>query len=540
MSLKFEIIGNNLVVTDTDSSVVKLERPVSDIFGVCEDSQWKIFTRTQRNDILLSGGYAALVDSSGSSLTKSTLASFFRIKLGFNKAGSSALQTNSNIGTWLAQSTVSMSAFQSVFGGVSKTEDGFGTAHLIMECPAHFEAVRLIFANGNNATDIFIEGIKVVVADSFGDLAMDAAFIAQDQYVTIDGNQRGMVSRRVDAITGNGPNLKLTDWFPIDSLDRSDVIGGDPIIATRVVFDGRQAEHPTGPSRNSANGASYWIRGGSEWNTGGAAFKLYTSRPWGNFLNAALSGSFSAPALATADNQAASYCPIFGIQFKCKGKVITLMNVGDSNDAGDFASSSDRSFPWIAAAAKAVSTLDRPVFYCNAGLAAQTSTTFTKYGVFAANLLNPTHIIHKGFTPNDATIGSGTPTAYQQQLDGMTANIVLMKTCADSIGAKFYLSNGIPRNAAGSDTVSYWDATNGLLTEKYRQALLYKYGPGLDTNSAVANKTAVPYRFQSVALGDPADLFLTDRVHANQAGRALMRVPAIAFITKIRDVSLPV
>ncbi|MDF0377711.1 hypothetical protein [Methylophilus sp. YYY-1] len=93
MALKFEIIGNSLVVTETADGTVKLERPASDVFGVCELNQFKIFTRTQRNDILLSADYSSLVDSTGAALTKSTLTTFFRNKLGFNKAGSSALTT---------------------------------------------------------------------------------------------------------------------------------------------------------------------------------------------------------------------------------------------------------------------------------------------------------------------------------------------------------------------------------------------------------------------------------------------------------------
>lgn len=93
MALKFEIIGNSLVVTETADGTVKLERPASDVFGVCELNQFKIFTRTQRVDILLSADYSSLVDSTGAALTKSTLTTFFRNKLGFNKAGSSALTT---------------------------------------------------------------------------------------------------------------------------------------------------------------------------------------------------------------------------------------------------------------------------------------------------------------------------------------------------------------------------------------------------------------------------------------------------------------
>lgn len=93
MALKFEIIGNNLVVTETSDSTVKLERPASDVFGVCETNQFKIFTRTQRNDELLKGGYANLVDGSGAALNKAALTTFFRSNLGFSSAGASALTT---------------------------------------------------------------------------------------------------------------------------------------------------------------------------------------------------------------------------------------------------------------------------------------------------------------------------------------------------------------------------------------------------------------------------------------------------------------
>jgi hypothetical protein len=96
MALKFEIIGNNLVVTDTADNSVKLERPASDVFGVCED-KWKIISRSQRNDVLLSNDYSALQNSSGVALDKDGLTSFFRNNLGFNKAGSSASTTYPDI-----------------------------------------------------------------------------------------------------------------------------------------------------------------------------------------------------------------------------------------------------------------------------------------------------------------------------------------------------------------------------------------------------------------------------------------------------------
>lgn len=93
MALKFEIIGNNLVVTDTADNSVKLERPSADVFGVCEAGKFKIFTRTSRNDVVLEGDYTSLINSAGSALDATSLRSFFRSNLGFSKAGSSALTT---------------------------------------------------------------------------------------------------------------------------------------------------------------------------------------------------------------------------------------------------------------------------------------------------------------------------------------------------------------------------------------------------------------------------------------------------------------
>lgn len=97
MALKFEIIGNNLVVTDTADSTVKLERPAADVFGLCEANQYKILTRAQRNDELLKGDYSNLVDSSGAALDAASLRSFFRSNLAFNSAGSAASTTSKKL-----------------------------------------------------------------------------------------------------------------------------------------------------------------------------------------------------------------------------------------------------------------------------------------------------------------------------------------------------------------------------------------------------------------------------------------------------------
>jgi hypothetical protein len=95
MALKFEIIGNNLVVTETTDGSVKLERPAADIYGICEDAKWKIFTRSQRNDVLLeASNYNNLQNSAGAALNKASLTTFFRSSLGFSKAGSAALTTS--------------------------------------------------------------------------------------------------------------------------------------------------------------------------------------------------------------------------------------------------------------------------------------------------------------------------------------------------------------------------------------------------------------------------------------------------------------
>jgi hypothetical protein len=87
MALKFEIIGNNLVVTDTADNSVKLERPAADVYAICETDKFKLVTRTDRNDILLTKDYTGLVDSANTGFSKDTFTNFCRHSLGALKQG---------------------------------------------------------------------------------------------------------------------------------------------------------------------------------------------------------------------------------------------------------------------------------------------------------------------------------------------------------------------------------------------------------------------------------------------------------------------
>lgn len=176
MALKFEIIGNNLVVTDTGDSSVKLERPVGDVYGVCEEEKFKILARNQRSDELLKGSYSSLIDASGATLNKLTLSSFFRTNLGFNTAGPSAITTKTINNTDLVQQlnfdTNSIDHFGALILALFKTVylhqfngvDSSGTT----DCAAAINTAFQWARNNNYSvicrdSDLFLIGSQVII-----------------------------------------------------------------------------------------------------------------------------------------------------------------------------------------------------------------------------------------------------------------------------------------------------------------------------------------------------------------------------------------
>lgn len=446
---------------------------------------------------------------------------------------------SSNVLTWWAGSTVASSAPQNVFGALAQS-NGYATAHILREMAGHFDEVSIGFGNTSSTYDIHLAGLAACVTDTLADTTLDAVFADTTlaPAITFDGgNTKGIVPKRDVNVTGNGPSIKWSDYVPLKSVDRSDIIGARPLLAVRALFDFDPSRTITGAGAAQSGGASYWQRGGAEWTAGGAAPVFFSAKPWGNFLRTPMTGSHSVPNRPTNDAQIGSQVPIFGIRLKTRNKAITIMFAGDSIVSCDFASNSDRSYGWANYAVGQVSTLDRPVEYCNMAIASQTSSTYTKFAKYAAELIRPTAIAFWGFTPNDATIANNT-VALQDQLNLLTANKEIMRKCAKDLNADFMLINGVPRGV--SATASYWDATRGLMTEKFKNALLNDGVLSIDTNTAVSNKTSIPYLWQNTALGDAADFNQVDFIHPNQAGRTAMRAPAIAAVTKLRDTALPV
>lgn len=90
MALRIELIGNNLVITDTGDSSVKFERPAADVYAAIDPDKFKIITRTDRADVLYSHDYTGLVNAAGTALDKAALTTFCRTSLGFKKGGSSS------------------------------------------------------------------------------------------------------------------------------------------------------------------------------------------------------------------------------------------------------------------------------------------------------------------------------------------------------------------------------------------------------------------------------------------------------------------
>lgn len=455
-------------------------------------------------------------------------------EVGLIKAPQSLGDFDNNIATWMPAGSgkPSFSAFQTIYGNTVQTVDGFGTMHMAVELEGHFEAVRVIFANVSSTFDRFITKVAVAVADSFVDTKMDASFasLALAPAVKINGQDSGVIPKTTGLYGPASPNLLMTDWVDIASIERSDVVGGKPILLVRAVDDGRKDVTITGPGRGDH--MTYWIRSGSDY-ADGSARKIYTSRVWGDQLRTALTGTNSTP----SQGSSLEFCTIFGIQYRCKNKVITLLIDGDSTITSDYSNQTDRGNGWVEKGVRRVSTLKQPIEVCNVSQPAQTSVNYTKYAKYVAELVRPSHIMHLGFTINTATQASGSPASFITQLNSMTADTDIMRAVASNIGAKFIINNGMPRNAGDSTTTSYWNAELGLLVEKFKRSLINGAELSFDAHTNVTDKTNVPYIWTVGLMSID-----TTGSHPNLSGRDTLRTTADtgfeSFVTNLKNLTL--
>lgn len=352
---------------------------------------------------------------------------------------------------------------------------------MTLELAQKFDAVRLIFANGNSGSTIAVGVTKVGTPDAGTDInnAAGSAWTS----VTFGGSATGTVP--VAPGTDRRGYL-LSDWIEINSAARSD--GGTyPILCVRTYI---------------TSAATITIMG-----NGSDSFTNWATRtPRFLAMRYENGDKVTTPSGWTSTTNR-DQCPIIGVQYACRGRVITVMGVGDSiiDGRGTYLGEG-----FGVLACESLSSMSGVAYeWANLGWAGKDSPVFRDgvIDVLAAGIY-PDIMVLPIMSPNDtgATIGSTTVN---------TARKASIRALAEMRAYQVtpILHTFLPVNP----TVKNWDATDSLRTA-YNADVLTWVNRGIavaDLATAISGSTDSDGQINILTGAS------TDGIHPNDTGNAI-------------------
>ncbi|HEY6527282.1 MAG TPA: SGNH/GDSL hydrolase family protein [Cellvibrionaceae bacterium] len=206
-----------------------------------------------------------------------------------------------------------------IFGGrmeCSFTLNAAGnTFEVLMGLAQDFDAVRVITAQGQGSVTPNISGSVAVVGDTTN-AAADAASWSSN--LAWGGSSTTPLTNGIAATYGRR-GIQVSDWIFKSSIPRTD--GGPlPLLAVRINVATNASPVMLMGKAGQADDFSNWATHPS-----GRIWKMRVAN--GNFATTS-QASFAASASTV------NACPIIGVQYSARGKVITVMSIGDSNGEG--------------------------------------------------------------------------------------------------------------------------------------------------------------------------------------------------------------
>jgi hypothetical protein len=411
--------------------------------------------------------------------------------------------------TRLWSAGVSFSVAKNFFQTVGTMADGgFGTVMIVTELMGHADMFAPLLHNYATDQVLNVVSVKVHCPAALGDLKYDAAFAALPDAVIDNGSTTTTVGVRPTASSNAHPTIKATSPIAITTVDRTDVIGGRPLVAYRIVF-----QFPTPATQNFG----YWSPIGALWDTDPGL--LRSCARVGDFRSTAID---SAPQAQSAFRQ----CGSIGFRVRYKTKAMTVAAFGSSVTLGNLVSlPNKRSAGYVNQAAVAVSTMSRPIEYMNCGFAGYQLDK----SLLAANdllpMLKPNHVIVEvaninNFPNTDTTVA---------EINAARSQAQAIFALADSYGATKVAFNSWGRNQSGSPyTGTYFTAAASAKQNAYLAEWASAGYRILDTRSGM-NTGESPDRVKMAALGYAADYLNTGEattVHQSDYANTNVILPA--------------
>jgi hypothetical protein len=355
---------------------------------------------------------------------------------------------------------------------------------------APFDGVRLMFANHLTAGSVVIGPVKVSAPDQIGDGNNSAGNWAS---VTFSGAATGTLTNATDA---NDPAITFSDWIPLSSADRTDVVGAPPLLCIRGFVPIATTSFPIANTGISMTG----------WATKSDGRIRSVRRQTGD------STTITAGFTSTTE---ISSCLFYGFQFRARGRIITVAGFGDSEMAGSNAGGATLyGDGFLHQAVTAMSSFTSPLSVANFGWGAQTTAQFVLRAERIIPLIKPDISVYNIGSPpnegaNNATINNGA----RQKLARFLA------VCSDN--------NTVPVLV----TEFPWsglDATSDGFRKVYNAGILTFARTVVADISSVVTDGATPERIKAS--------MSSDGVHLNDSGNAAGAVVLKAALASITGV----
>lgn len=371
-----------------------------------------------------------------------------------------------------------------VFGGRMGTYNNTtaSTFQLTMEVAQDFDSIRVIFANTQTNLSDATVNVSASVMSSIADPNN-----AGGTWATVT---KGALSRIATAISpgANRIGYTVTDWIPLSSIARTD--GGTfPLVVIRAYI--------------SANPVLPVYGNGTD------DFTNWASRTAGHkCVSRAMTGDGITTPANFVSTTNISQNPVVGIQYAARGRVITVMGVGDSITEGRGTYLNEG---FILPACEALSsTSGTAIEYSNAGWNGQTMAQFTERAIdLLESHIRPDVLVLPSGSPNDQV----TTVTAAEILTFQSFRARILSTC-QKVGTRLVLWTWLPSNAAirpygSSDALRVADNTAVL---------------GLNARGILVADTSTA--FSGVTTSGQVQILSgasSDDIHPNDTGNALLR-----------------
>ena len=375
-----------------------------------------------------------------------------------------------------------------IFGGRMGTFDNTTqqTFHVVLTTAQHFDAVRLIFANGTTSTAT----VGVAKVSPLSDLSTAANQNNSGGTWTSVTFAGGSATGTIPAAGGASfrRSFLLSDWISVSSLDRVD--GGTfPAIAVRAYIS------TSGTIGVLGNGTDIF----TNWDTNPSGRVHIMRNQAGDQVTAP--GGFS----STTNT---SQSPIVGIQYAARGRVITVMGIGDSITEGR-GTYKGEGFGMPACAA--ISDINGvAVEWSNCGWSGASPSQIMALGVDTLQYFSPDIFVLPNGSPNvsAAPITASGITSSRQMLYRLLAECQIK-------GVRPLIWTWLPTN----DTVKAWNSSDSLRrawNDDTRRLATQRGLLVLDADAVLAGVDNGAGQIQMLAGSS------SDGVHPNDTGNALL------------------